>query len=215
VRLFLNVCRCRYLKRRISIGTAANPKGDRVWLKHVDPVVKDFNDRLCKGTNFKRSEVNKGNELEVLAQRLGVKDVTHVHNTRLLRGLSDRTLDALKVRFRPKQKVLLASAVNYETGARLEAKAGKFGKKSLEGYYSTKIYTVSEAFLKANDTHYIITYKLRNLHGVFFEQDLIPANYSGSGPEADLAAQEVQAERERKLRKIASDKRKRRAAERK
>ena len=76
-------------------------------------------------------------------------------------------------------------------------------------------FRVSEAFLKANDTHYIITYKLRNLHGVFFEQDLIPANYSGSGPEADLAAQEVQAERERKLRKIASDKRKRRAAERK
>ena len=204
---------CRYLKRRISIGTAA--VSDRRWTKQVDNVVRDYNERLCKGTNIKRSDVNKHNEMEVLAQRLGVKDVTHVHNTRLLRGLSEQTLDALKVRFRPGQKVLLASAVNYETGARLEAKAGKFGKKSLEGYFSTKIYRVSEVFLKANDTHYIITYKLRNLDSIFYEQDLIPASFSGSGEEADRAPVELQAEREKKLRKLASDKRKKRAAERK
>jgi hypothetical protein len=74
---------------------------------------------------------------------------------------------------------------------------------------------VSEVLLKANDTHYIITYKLRNLDSIFYEQDLIPASFSGSGEEADRAAVELQAEREKKLRKLASDKRKKRAAERK
>jgi hypothetical protein len=206
------LCR-RYLKRRLAVATAANDKGDKNWIQHVASVVDDYNGRKCKGTNIRRVDVTRKNELEVLSQRLGVENVYPIMNTKLLRGLSEATLKALRARFRAGQKVLLATDSNYETGARLAAGAGAFGKKSVEGSFSSKVYTVQEVLLKANETHYIIVYKLAHLEGVYYQNELIPATFAGSGPEAEEAARQLQDAREVKLRRLAAAKRRKRAAE--
>ena len=194
---------CRYLKRRLALATAANDPGDKNWLQHIQPIVDDYNSRPVTGCSMRRDAVTQQTELKLLAQKLGADDVTPIFNTRLLRGVSAKTMQTLGFKYNVGDGVLVANEANYETTARLAA-GGGFAKKSVVGHFGTKVYTVSEGFLKANDTHYLMVYHLKGLQGIFYDHDLTPATFAGRGPEAEQAAAALQATRDVKLRAQAA-----------
>ena len=197
-----------YVKRRLGLALAAN--GDRNWVRHVASVVDDYNSRPVSGTTVARSAVTKANELEVLAEKLGVEDLVPHVNSRLIKSMSPATRAAVGFRYAAGDRVLLANKANYETVARLEQAAsggGAFAKTSVVGSYGSKVYVVSSAFLKANRTHYIPVYGLEKMEGVYYAGDLKPATFAGSGAAADASRQERQAAKDAAVRKAAAKRR--------
>jgi hypothetical protein len=193
---------------------AGNERGDHRWLKYIEIVTRDYNDRPVTGCQMKRNEVTRENEMQLLAQKLGADDVAPVFNTRLLRSFSDKTRKALGFAFDRGDRVLLANDVNHETTARL-ATGGAFTKKSVVGSFGSKIYTVAEAYLRANRTHYVMCYSLQGLPGIWYSYELTPANrFAGSDPQEIEAVRQRQVERDAKLRSVAAAKRKKAAANR-
>jgi hypothetical protein len=204
-----------YIKRRISLAVAAgNEKGDKRWLKYIKIITDDYNNRPVTGCQMKRNEVTRENEMKLLAEKLGADDVAPVFNTRLLRSFSAKTHQALGFAFKRGDRVLLANDVNHETTARL-ATGGAFTKKSVVGSFGSKIYTVNEALLRANATHYVMVYSLQGLPGIWYDFELTLANrFAGSTPEEVEAVKLRQVERDAKLRAVAAAKRRKAAANR-
>jgi hypothetical protein len=194
---------------------AANDPGDRNWIKHLPSVLHHANEKKVVGApKFKRSEVTKANELQVLAAKMGAKDCVPLINTRLIRCMSERTRKLLNFKFKKNDKVLLAASSSYETVARLARSEGKFTKSSVAGDYDPTVRVVKDAFLKANKTHYVHCYELYNLEDVYYTNELVSAAFAGTGEEAEQRQAARQAAREAKLRAAAAKKRAKRRAER-
>ena len=168
---FLAEQKIAYLKRRLGVAMAA--RGDNNWVDALPHVLADHNRRPVSGTDVRRSDVNKKNELAVAAMRqgLGAKgDASVLVNTHLHHSFSPRMLKAIDFRFKPGDRVLLSRSANYESAAKLAGGGDAFGKVSVHGAYFPKPYTVTEAFLKANATHFIMAYRLAGLEGPYYQQ---------------------------------------------
>lgn len=134
---------------------------------------------------------------QLLAEKYNVKDFTPLANTSVLSSFSKPMLKAIPFKFQVGQKVLLSRSANYTL------KTDKFLKKSAEGSYSKKVYTVDEVFLKTNAKHYYtMCFKIRGLEGMFYSTELVPANFS-EAPDAkdeDAADRRAQSEKLKKKR---------------
>ena len=170
----------RYLKDRLGTALALNDKSDRNWLKHLDGIVADYNEKLVKGSKkLRRKDVNKFNVNELLAEKYNVKDFTPMHNTSVLANFSAPMLKAIPFKHQVGAKVLLSKSANYKL------KTDKFAKSSAEGSYSKKVYEIDQVFLKTNASQYLsLVYRIRGLEGLFYSTEVVPANFS-EAPDAE------------------------------
>jgi hypothetical protein len=167
-----------------------NDPGDNNWLRHLDPILLDYNNRCTKGTKIKRADVNKFNELKVLAQKYGVQDFTHIINGAVVGNFSPQMRKAIGFRFDKGSKVLVSRSSNYNL------KSDAFAKRSADGSYGKKVYEVEAAYLRttSNKQFYTMVYKLKNMEALFYPTELIPALFS----EAETAGDEDAADRRKK-----------------
>jgi hypothetical protein len=179
----------RYLKDRLGTALALNESNDRNWLKHLDPIVADYNNRMVKGATIKRVDVRRGNVMQLLAQKYGVKDFTPLFNTSVVGNFSKGLRKAIGFKHEKGSKVLLSRSANYNL------KTDAFLKKSAEGSYGKKVYVVEDAYLKSNaKQYYSMVYRLKGMEGFFYASELIPALFS----EEEGAADEDAADRRKK-----------------
>jgi hypothetical protein len=186
-----------YLKSRVSQGLALQAKGDNKWLGILASVIKDYNERFVKGTNIRRIDVDKSNELQVLAQKFKVEEFTPIFNTSVFGSFSKKMYKSIGFKHAKGDKVLLSRSANYNL------KSDAFLKKSVEGSYGKTVYEVSNVFLKASaDGYFVKMLTLKNLHGIFYSSEVVKALF----PE-DKSGRDKDAEDRKK--KAAAAKRKR------
>ena len=187
----------RTLKSLLSQSLALNDKGDNNWLKHLPSVLASLNNRFCRNTNIRRIDVNKDNELQVLAQVFGVKDFSPILNTKVLGNFSTEMYKAVGFKHKPGDKVQISRDANYRV------KIDAFTKKSVEGNYTKRVYTVDYGLLKSSNRHYFVhCYKLKSYPELVYSSEVIPALF----PEPPDAPDEDELDR---LKKEAKRKRKR------
>lgn len=187
----------RYLKDRLSTALSLNDKGDNRWLSHLDTIVADYNQRLVKGTNIRRQDATKANQMKLLAQKFKVKDFEPIFNTSVVGNFSKRMFKAIGSKYIVGSKVLLSRSANYNL------KSDAFTKKSELGSYGKKVYTVTNVFLKSNSKHfYSLMYKLKGMEGIFYSTELIPALFSEEegAPDEDLEDRKKKAAKAKKRR---------------
>ena len=187
----------RYVKDRLSTALSLNNKGDNSWLPHLQTVVDDYNQRFVKGTNIRRQDVNKSNEMKLLAQQFKVEDFTPHFNTSVVGNFSKRMYKAIGSKYHVGTKVLLARSANYTL------KSDVFTKKSVEGSYGKKVYEVSNVFLKAtNNQFYSLMYKIKGLEGIFYATELIPALFSEEEEKEGTSKDEDKEDRKKRDAKV-------------
>lgn len=182
----------RYLKSRISTALSLNARGNLDWLSHLKPILDDYNARNVRGTNIKRQDVTKKNEMKLLAQKFKVADFTPHFNTSVVGNLSGRMFKAIGAKFHRGSKVLLSRSSNYTL------KSDAFTKKSVEGSYGKKVYEVSNVFLKSTNSGFMtLMVKLKGMKGIFYQSEIIPALFS----EEEGAKDEDQEDRKKRAAK--------------
>ena len=181
----------RFIKDRLGTALSLNDPGDNNWLKHLEPILVDYNNRYTKGTNIRRADVNKSNVMKVLAQKFGATDFTHTHNTSVLGNFSPQMHKAIGFKFDKGNKVLVSRSANYNV------KSDAFIKKSVEGSYGKKVYEVESAFLRTNaaKNYYTFGYRVKNLDTLVYPSEMIPANFS----EAETAPDEDALDKRKKV----------------
>jgi hypothetical protein len=187
----------RTIKTRLSQAMSMNDKGDNRWLVHLPGIVADLNNKYVRNTKMRRKDVTKENVMQLLAQIFKVKDFTPILNTKVLSSFSPQMYKAVGFKFDAGSKVQVSRNANYNV------KLDAFTKKSVEGNYSKKVYTVEYGFLKSSNDHYLCQmYKVRGLKGIFYSTELIPALFTEPEDAPDEDALD-------KKKKIARAKRKR------
>jgi hypothetical protein len=183
----------RTVKDRLGTALALNDKGDNRWLPHLEKIVKDHNSRFVKGSKtIRRDEVNKFNVNKLLAEKYHVADFTPNFNMSVVGNFSKEMLKAIPFKYQVGQKVLLSRSANYTL------KTDSFAKRSAEGSYGKQVFEVENVFLKTNNKNMLsMVYKIRDLEGLFYSTEIVPANFS----EADDARNEDADDRKRKAAK--------------
>jgi PAS domain-containing protein len=164
----------RTLKTRLSAAMEAN--GDNKWVVCLQGVVDEYNSRFVTGTKMRRDSITKMNYMKLVGQKYKTRDPVAAVN---LSGNSTAYSDKMKKlfwKYQEGQRVLVAKKVNYLDPSYKSA----FHKPSVEGYYSGKVFLVEALVMKSNGKQFAVpTYRLRGLKGLYYEQDLIPALFSG------------------------------------
>jgi hypothetical protein len=173
----------RYCKERLSQAMQASAeRGDankNNWIRHVGPMVDDYNSRFISGTTFRRRDASPANYLAILEQKYGFVNPTTVFNSSVSGNFSSR-MGAMLFKYPVGARVLLSREADYTGKQR-----GAFAKKSVTGSYGNA-YRVSRRLLKSNGKFFLSpVYGLEGLEGLFYESELTPALFS----EADLERQ--------------------------
>ena len=187
----------RFLKGRLATALSLNTKGDLNWEKHLKGILEDYNSRPVKGSSIRRCDVNQKTVMKLLEQKYNVKDFTTYFNTATIGNFSDKMREAIGFKHRIGEKVLLSRSANYQL------KSNAFTKKSVEGSYGKKVYTIEAAFLKTTAKQfYTIVYKLEGIHGIFYSSELVPALFASNPGDKDE-------DKEEHKKKLAKKKKKR------
>lgn len=162
------------VKERLSI--AMKLANSKKWVDKIESIVKHHNDQFVKNTNMKRSSINKDNFISFLQQKLDVGDpsaLTNITDTKhLITPLANQLF-----KYDIGDRVLISETLN------TKVKKNIFKKKSMQGRYSTEIFTVVDRQLKSKYSLYVIpVYKLKSensgvLKGIFYEKDVIPVKW--------------------------------------
>jgi hypothetical protein len=177
-----------FLKTRLSLALNNNPRGDNNWVRHLPGILADYNAQFVRGTKIRRRDVTRANYMEVIRQQLGGGDPVAAANLGMAGGNFSPHVDRALWKYPVGSRVLVAKKSTHA-----EREGGKGGKKgthyktSVDGTYSFRSYKVAKHVLKHNWKQFLIPmYRLEGLRtSIFYEQDLIPALFSETGPRAE------------------------------
>lgn len=178
------------LKTRAS--SVLEARGDKFhWLEAMRSVVESVNKEVVPGTTFKRNAVNPNNALKFISQKAKVKDASLLFNIGRSSARPGSILHKV-VRFKIGDKVLLTR----EADPTVKRKDIEYGKKSIQGYYSDRLFVIKEAILSLNAVSpkkvFVQSYRLATLErpditldGVFYVEELAPALYADSSTDSE------------------------------
>jgi hypothetical protein len=137
----------------------------------LEPLCENWNNQEIENTKYKRKAVDKYNYTDMMSQKLGLKDASMLDN--LAEGrIALPSVEKRLYKFSLGDKVLLARKVSYEI-----TKKSHFDKATVVGNYGSKVYTIQDRMWKSNkDGMLVVMYKLSNLHGLYYQSELLPAN---------------------------------------
>jgi hypothetical protein len=163
-----------FLKRRLSIALAANPRGDLNWLRHLPGILHDYNARPVQGTDVPKNSVSKRNYLSLLQKLYGTTDPEALWNLTTSANYSPRVARRLW-KHEVGDKVLLSRRADYTPLGR----RGAFEKPTVRGAFGPKVYTVVGRRLKNNFRLFAVpVYRLGGLDGLYYPTELKPARFA-------------------------------------
>lgn len=126
-----------FVKNRLSV--AMKYHSSKRWIDYVPQLVKEYNTSKIEGTSYRRQAVNKDNFEHFLTQLLGTDQPELLFNSGVVSRFQTEAWNKLAFRFSLGQKVLLSKRAEWKAKHKYHA----FTKYSVEGGYSSKLYTIS------------------------------------------------------------------------
>lgn len=138
------------VKLQISMSLASSFKKDgisRRWIDLVQPLVDRYNQLTIPHTTFRRCDVNQSNFDKFLQQFTGLKQPDMQFYLSHAGPFKNQHWNRLFFKFDLGQKVMINPDANYHL-----IKGKRFNwKKSIKGFYDTKIFTISGRQLRRTD----------------------------------------------------------------
>lgn len=162
------------MKNRLSV--AMNHKKTNRWVDFLEPLLREYNTSKIEGTSYTRQSVNKYNFEHFLSQLLKTDQPELRFNAGAVGPFRHEKWNRLVFRFSLGQKVLLSKRAEWKSKHRYHA----FEKYSVEGGYSSNVYTVSGMQLRRTrqPNSLVAVYSLREygpgMH--FYEPELKSVN---------------------------------------
>lgn len=163
-----------FVKKKLS--QAMKVKKTENWIQFIEPLTKLYNTQIIEPTRFTRQQVNRSNFLQFLSQLLKAKDPELEFNASKIGPFSIDAWNKKCFKFAIGDKVLLSKSALWKNSHGTRKKTHIFSKRSVEGGFTSNIYTVSNMQLrKTKQTNSLVSvYSLTemgpNLH--FYESEL-------------------------------------------
>lgn len=163
-----------FVKKKLS--QAMRVKKTDNWIQFVGPLTKEYNTQKIEPTQFTRQQVNRVNFLQFLSQLLKAKDPELEFNAAKIGPFSLDSWNKKCFKYGIGDRVLLSKAALWKNPLGKSKKSHIFSKKSVEGGFTSSVYTISNMQLRKTkkSNKLVSVYSLKemgpNLH--FYENEL-------------------------------------------
>ena len=160
----------RTVKTWLAMAMKSNQSNN--WVDFLPKIVAFYNDQLVPGSRkFKRKDVNASNYMALITELCpGAESQQNIGSVQQF----SPEMQANIFKYKIGDKVLVSNA----RAPDWFDKAGAFKKKSMLGFYSAKVRTISGLVLKSTSQNYLsICYRLKGETGIFYEFQLRPASF--------------------------------------
>ena len=145
-------------------------KGKKRWIDYVPAICQTYNDQIVPGTKLKRSAIGKHN-FDLFIERLFGESAANRHSSFKAGPFETESWNRAVFKFQLGDRVRVLRTLDGKQAG------GSFAKNSIEGAYSTRVFTVAGRQLRANRlrTRLVPVYSLAELgerHLHFYQHEL-------------------------------------------
>jgi len=137
-----------FVKRKLGQGLRV--RGGKRWIDLLKPICDTYNHEKISGTRYRRGAIHRRNFNDFVGELFGEKDVTVSRYNSFKAGpFENENWNKAIFKFEPGDKVLVLRSAIWKQEARSGDKIGAFSKRSSEGGFSQKPFTIAGRQLRA------------------------------------------------------------------